>query len=544
MSFGKFTRQEIIDLISGSWSPYWGGTGGTTSPGGPVNSIQFNSASLFSGSSTFTYNTKTNGLYYTGAFFISGAISASAGFYGTASWAQSSSYSFSSSYAISASYAFSSSYSVSSSYSFSSSYSLSSSYAVSSSQAASASYVNLLAGPNITINYKSNGIAISGSSGYPISFYNDNTQLTSGLTSLVISGSGFQTFVNGTQVTMSFSASGGGTGAGTVGPGKQNYISFFSGSTTQISSSTILLNFDSNNNTSDPYEYVVQRTEPYNVSESYGSNISINNDSSLHERITIPTDTIGTHSLAGIIKEIPWNFSTAWVDYHIMGSNTNTNYDEMNNDYAVMFGTIMITRLQRDSNPFGPPGRGPWQGLTFLTNVRDDSTGYDIDPLNPGPFTYNKTIYADAFGVDPTYNDGANGYLDYAWMAQDYKQPGGAGFAFQVIESAVYLPDIYTNNINYQKQLIPASIPPLPHPTNPLQTNFNIGIKPSAYWGVVFAYDIIETGISTGRYKLRIWCINATGNASGDSYARGGGRTNPIDIMVTTKTKLLYSSWD
>ena len=94
MSFGKFTRQEIIDLISGSWSPYWAGASGT--PGGPLNSIQFNSASIFSGSSTFTYDTNTNGLYYTGSFFISGAISASfgantLGFFGTASWAVSAS---------------------------------------------------------------------------------------------------------------------------------------------------------------------------------------------------------------------------------------------------------------------------------------------------------------------------------------------------------------------------------------------------------------------------------------------------------------------
>ena len=97
MSFGKFTRQEIIDLISGSWSPYWGGTGGGGTPGGTGNSIQFNSASVFSGSSTFTYDPNTNGLYYTGSFFVSGAISASyvtntVGFYGTSSWAVSASW--------------------------------------------------------------------------------------------------------------------------------------------------------------------------------------------------------------------------------------------------------------------------------------------------------------------------------------------------------------------------------------------------------------------------------------------------------------------
>lgn len=41
----------------------------------------------------------------------------------------------------------------------------SASFAVSSSRAVTASYVNLLAGPNITINYQSNGIAITGSGG-------------------------------------------------------------------------------------------------------------------------------------------------------------------------------------------------------------------------------------------------------------------------------------------------------------------------------------------------------------------------------------------
>ena len=119
MSFGKFTRQEIIDLISGSWSPYWAGASGT--PGGPLNSIQFNSASIFSGSSTFTYDTNTNGLYYTGSFFISGAISASfgantIGFFGTASWAVSASRATTASFAVSASYTISASYAISSSF--------------------------------------------------------------------------------------------------------------------------------------------------------------------------------------------------------------------------------------------------------------------------------------------------------------------------------------------------------------------------------------------------------------------------------------------
>ena len=148
MSFGKFTRQEIIDLISGSWSPYWGGTGGSGTPGGPLNSIQFNSASLFSGSSTFTYNTNTSGLYYTGSFFISGAISASfgantIGFFGTSSWSVSSSRATTSSFAVSASYT------------ISASYALSSSFAVSASRAVTASYIT---SSNVFGPYGSNSI--------------------------------------------------------------------------------------------------------------------------------------------------------------------------------------------------------------------------------------------------------------------------------------------------------------------------------------------------------------------------------------------------
>jgi hypothetical protein len=148
MSFGKFTRQEIIDLISGSWSPYWGGTGESGTPGGPLNSIQFNSASIFSGSSTFTYDTNTNGLYYTGSFFISGAISASfgantIGFFGTSSWAVSSSRATTSSFAVSASYT------------ISASYALSSSFAVSASRAVTASYIT---SSNVFGPYGSNSI--------------------------------------------------------------------------------------------------------------------------------------------------------------------------------------------------------------------------------------------------------------------------------------------------------------------------------------------------------------------------------------------------
>lgn len=169
MSFGKFTRQEIIDLISGSWSPYWSAGGGT--PGGPNYSIQFNSASIFSGSNYFTYN-PTSGLYYTGSFFVSGAISASTGpktvgFFGTSSWA------------VSASWA-----------------------------------------------PQSN-----------ISFYSGSTLLTSTLTSLMITGSGIVATVNGTGVTMSFSASGNNTAVNINGV--DEYVARFSGSNNIVTASFI-----------------------------------------------------------------------------------------------------------------------------------------------------------------------------------------------------------------------------------------------------------------------------------------------------------------
>lgn len=69
MSFGKFTRKEIIDLVSCSWSPYWGGTGGGT-PGGPYGSIQFNNNGTFSGSSNFTFFTGSNSLNLSGSEHI------------------------------------------------------------------------------------------------------------------------------------------------------------------------------------------------------------------------------------------------------------------------------------------------------------------------------------------------------------------------------------------------------------------------------------------------------------------------------------------
>jgi len=66
--------------------------GGTGAPGGSDTQLQFNSASVFSGSSKLTYNYTSSILTLTGSMIVSGAISASfgpntVGFYGTASWA-------------------------------------------------------------------------------------------------------------------------------------------------------------------------------------------------------------------------------------------------------------------------------------------------------------------------------------------------------------------------------------------------------------------------------------------------------------------------
>jgi hypothetical protein len=84
-------------------------SGGTGAPGGSDTQLQFNSASIFSGSSKLTYNYANSILTLTGSMIVSGAISASfgpstVGFFGTASWAQSASQAISSSHAASASY--------------------------------------------------------------------------------------------------------------------------------------------------------------------------------------------------------------------------------------------------------------------------------------------------------------------------------------------------------------------------------------------------------------------------------------------------------
>jgi len=78
MSFGKFQKKEIIDLISCSWSPYWGSGDGT--PGGPNLSVQFNSASLFSGSANFTFDPSGSVVNISGSLIVSSSTGAPAQF--------------------------------------------------------------------------------------------------------------------------------------------------------------------------------------------------------------------------------------------------------------------------------------------------------------------------------------------------------------------------------------------------------------------------------------------------------------------------------
>ncbi len=87
----------VYDNVTGqvyyTASSAFGGVG--SSPGSPLNSIQFNNAGNFGGSANLTFN-GTNIVTLTGSMFVSGAISASfgpstVGFFGTASWAVSAS---------------------------------------------------------------------------------------------------------------------------------------------------------------------------------------------------------------------------------------------------------------------------------------------------------------------------------------------------------------------------------------------------------------------------------------------------------------------
>lgn len=99
------SESHVLVYNSSSGQVYFTSSfGGTTTPGGPNQSIQFNSGSEFSGSGNFSFDYTNNTVYLTGSsvttgsatltgsMFVSGAISASLGpntigFYGTASWA-------------------------------------------------------------------------------------------------------------------------------------------------------------------------------------------------------------------------------------------------------------------------------------------------------------------------------------------------------------------------------------------------------------------------------------------------------------------------
>jgi len=82
--------------------------GGTGAPGGSDTQLQFNSASVFSGSSNLRFNYTNNTIYLTGSISASSGAN-TVGFFGTSSWAQSASQAISSSYTLSSSYALSAS---------------------------------------------------------------------------------------------------------------------------------------------------------------------------------------------------------------------------------------------------------------------------------------------------------------------------------------------------------------------------------------------------------------------------------------------------
>jgi hypothetical protein len=89
----------------------------------------------------------------------------------------------------------------------SSSYDLSSSYTLSSSNASTASYVNLLAGPNVTINYQNNGIAISSSGGGGSGIPGGNPNQIQFNSSSVFAGATGFNYITGSSNTLQFTGS-------------------------------------------------------------------------------------------------------------------------------------------------------------------------------------------------------------------------------------------------------------------------------------------------------------------------------------------------
>jgi hypothetical protein len=61
-------------------------------------------------------------------------------------------------------------------------------------------------------------------------------------------------------------------------------------------------------------------------------------------------------------------------------------------------------------------------------------------------------------------------------------------------------------------------------------------------FGIHFAYDIINLTGLVNDWKLRIWCINATGNNAGAGGNLHATTTRWRDVAVTTQTKLLRRS--
>jgi hypothetical protein len=440
---------------------------------------------------------------------------------------------------------------------------------------------------------------------YPITFYSASTLQTSDLRSLVITGSGVTSTVNGTQVTMSFTGGGGGsanpggsnttiqfnyngnalsgsnnftfisqsnlvyltgslnvssgsftlsgsafiTGAlnvsgsifantgsnhigfiGTsswarnVGPGAQNFIAYFSASNSTINSNGIFVQFGTPGGSSITVapnvisEYQVTHPAGIEFTSSFGSNIAVNNTSNVKNSILILPNS------ASIVKEIDYTFSLANIDFLIEiyadfgGVGLSTDATANSNPVSLMFGSIQVAKSKIPQTYFG--------GITTYTDI------FGNKYLTANGSTMNLGSIGDwenGFGLGTGYND----LLDNAYLASDNVISGvgithqitdGANSAFQAVETINYLPDILE---------LPSSAGLTP--TNLLQQ----GIRSNDAIGVYFAYDVRESDTNRDTYILRIWCINATGNAGG-----AGGSGSPVPIRVSTQTKLIHSYRD
>ncbi len=390
-------------------------------------------------------------------------------------------------------------------------------------------------GSNTTIQFNYNGNALSGSNNFTFISQSNLVYLTGSLNvssgSFTLSGSGFIT--GALNVSGSIFANTGSNHIGfigtsswarNVGPGAQNFIAYFSASNSTINSNGIFVQFGTPGGSSITVapnvisEYQVTHPAGIEFTSSFGSNIAVNNTSNVKNSILILPNS------ASIVKEIDYLFSLANIDFLIeidadFGAvNLPTDATTDSNPVSLMFGSIQVAKSKIPQTYFG--------GTTTYT----DSFGNKYLTAN-GSTTNLGSIgdWENGFGLGTGYND----LLDNAYLASDNVISGvgithqitdGANSAFQAVETINYLPD------TSELPSLAAGIP-----TNLLQQ----GIRFIDVFGVYFAYDVRESDTNRDTYVLRIWCINATGNAGG-----AGGSGSPVPIRVSTQTKLIHSYRD